>query len=190
MGFKADQLPFKDNNRSGKDKRNKDASRSDSNTRPVKKAARSSPDGLCTGCGRDNHSTEKCSFLIKKHPEANTSDKPWLQSEHGIAWKEKDPKVIYLPGGKLLDGSSWESKKDQQQKPYNKHKGDKPKHFKSELKNDIEYLTALASGYNDHMTMPCTLSVNNSTLNVHALIDTGALQNNFVNLATAAWIKG
>ena len=105
LGFKADQLPFKDNNRSGKDKRNKDASRSDSNTRPAKKAARSSPDGLCTGCGRDNHPTEKCSFLIKKHPEANTSDKPWLQSEHGIAWKEKDQKVTYLPGGKLLDGS-------------------------------------------------------------------------------------
>jgi hypothetical protein len=48
---------------------------------------------------------------------------------------------------------------------------------------------AVMRSVDDNYTLPCYIVVNNQRILVHVLIDTGALQNNYVDVATAAWIE-
>ncbi len=52
-----------------------------------------------------------------------------------------------------------------------------------------ENLSALAASLNSSYTVPCDIYINNQSLTVDVLIDTGALHNNYIDLNTAAWIQ-
>ena len=58
---------------------------------------------VCNGCGVA-HNSKIC--LLKDHPDYNTSDKSWAESEKGIAWKAKGESR--LPMEKTLNGKGWE----------------------------------------------------------------------------------
>ena len=44
-------------------------------------------------------------FLLKDHPDYNTSEKSWAESEKGIAWKAEGENR--LPMEKTLSGTGW-----------------------------------------------------------------------------------
>jgi len=57
---------------------------------------------VCKGCGVV-HRSKTC--LLKDHPDYNTSEKSWAESEKGIAWKAKGE--YRLPMEKTLSGTVW-----------------------------------------------------------------------------------
>ena len=66
------------------------------------------------------------------------------------------------------------------------------KHGKSkcdnELCNECVAVTSYST-YHSEYTIPCEVVRNKTKLMIYTLIDTGALQSNYVSMATGAWIK-
>lgn len=157
-------------------------------------------DGLCRGCGKKGHNFTDCQFVLQKHPDANTSRDRFAHSEVGRKWLQKG--LSSMTWGKRLDGSDFamqgktssgnrkddsSSSKGDNKKPWNKDRRDK-----SECCSDCdcEHVLSLQQTITDsEYTVPCHININNQQLLTHALIDTGALQSNYVSVATAERIK-
>jgi uncharacterized protein YaiI (UPF0178 family) len=117
---------------------------------------------LCKGCGRGHGG--QCNF--SKHPDFNKSALPWDQSTTGKLWAAKGKPV--LPITTTLSGEPY------QPPPY---KGKTPKSGK----HDLYYLASLTMDDVIHDLVPMTMSYNHITINIMSLIDTGALQANYVS---------
>jgi hypothetical protein len=146
----------------------------------------------CKVCGGWN-CKKPCPFLEENHPDANCTPLAWRASDAGEkAWAKG---VSHLRVGYRIDGRAW-SKTGGSPKgggsSDKKAKKDKSRFYqktKGEC-GDCEYLENLnATVVNsaDHYTVPCELLLDNKTsLTVNALIDTGALQGNYIDLELAA----
>ena len=119
----------------------------------------------CTSCGRQNHTTANC--LLKTHPDANKSAEPWPQSVSGKAWKAKSEEV--LPFTRTLSGESWICPVQP--------KGKFPKRQKCEC-NTIASLDTM-TGNTD--VVPCDIILTDTSLTTHMLVDSGALDGDYIN---------
>jgi hypothetical protein len=137
----------------------------------------------CDTCGRVNHDSSNCK--LRHHPDANHATEAWADSVKGKAWAAKGKTCCdfnYLLSGKRW-GPSSSGKKDKDRKNV---KGGK----RSELMYRFDHLYAFE--HDVEYTLPCHVSLVDSTqsLNARMLIDTGALQSNYVSVKTAAWLQG
>ena len=115
--------------------------------------------GGCKGCGK-KHSGE-CFF--RTHPDFNHSNKPWLESLPGKAWKEKGESS--LPVNKpSLKGITW-------------HRPEKSGNILNML-NDYDN-----DQHTNPASFPASIVTNNQhdIINIDVLLDTGALQGNYVS---------
>ena len=139
----------------------------------------------CKVCGREHGG--QC--RLAKHPDANNSDKDWADSEKGKRWKAKGMDV--LSSKRLLSGDPW-TNPDSKKQPHDKKRGgSKYKSESSWAKAKYDYLYAMQYVDDDEYTLPCHIhnEIVNSPLLTRMLIDTGALQSNYVNLQTAAFLR-
>jgi hypothetical protein len=155
----------------------------------------SNASGPCKGCGKSNHPTNGCRYLKFKHPDANYTDAEWADSAAGAAWREAG--FDTLQGFRRLDGTPYQKvaaadggvPNRKERRAANKHRGN----GKSELSDLCSDCLVVAAHTNNSVsesaTLPCEIVVNDAKLLVHALIDTGALQSNYMSIKTGAWIK-
>jgi len=109
--------------------------------------------GGCKGCGKKH--SGKCFF--KTHPDFNHSNKPWLESFSGKAWKEKGESS--LPVNKpSLKGITW----------HRPEKSDNILNMLNDCDNDQ---------LNNPASFPASIVTNNQhdIINIDVLLDTGAL---------------
>ena len=121
-------------------------------------------DRICWGCGRQNHSQKDCTRSW--HPDWNKEKKPWADSTNGRAWKEQGQPV--LPKNLDLKG----------------HTVHPPK--KSEKLLQINEMIANQA---NEPSIPGNLQANDATLRVRCLIDSGAIQGNYMSARVAKWLK-
>lgn len=121
-------------------------------------------DRICWGCGRQNHAQINCTRSW--HPDWNNEKKPWAQSTFGIAWKAQGQDV--LPKNLNLKGETVRPPK------------------KSEKLLQINELIANQA---NEPAIPGNLQANDATLRVRCLIDTGAIQGNYMSARVAKWLK-
>ncbi len=148
------------------------------------------------------HTIADCWFTnTGKHPEANTAGGSWANRVSGRACAAKNWKQ--LPGKTLIDGSPWLSEHTSsgsephpnpntagQRNGKDRHHGSDRKSQKDRRKCDnlLSILPAHVLS-ETHFTVPVTLYINNHVLTVDALVDTGALQANYMDSDTAEQIK-
>lgn len=116
------------------------------------------------------------------HADRNQSDLPWKDSEKGKAWKALN--YDHLPNGKLLatakprNAAGYQGKKDT-------YKGSKkPRACES------EYLYSLLPASTDELIdVVLVISERVHTQSLRALVDTGALDGNYVSQPIAAMLK-
>lgn len=143
-------------------------------------------DGVCRCCGSNKHTPPYCYHIQHKHPGVNKDmNKSWAESDNGKAYKALD--FAWLCRDKYPNGNKFD---------YNKHKSEQ-----SDSKGKSKYLNllniyennlyALEESLESSYTLSCTIG--DGTLSdfdvychTNCLIDTGALQNNYINLKTAA----
>jgi hypothetical protein len=145
--------------------------------------SKSEKDKKCSGCGRE-HDKQAC--ILKGHPDWNHSEKPFKETTQAQKLRDrgvKNPDV--LPFNHRVDGAPWADA------PTPPNSNNNPK------KKRGENLFYLPEVFFDHLSylLPCDIFINDpsidydySKLSVLTLFDTGAIQGNFVNPKTAAWI--
>jgi hypothetical protein len=178
----------RDNKRRAERKRKREAERAIQR----EKAARKDRHGDSTGNGDGSDGEETTqgnicgryhggSCKLKHHPDANNTTDAWTDSAAGKRWAAKGKKCVEFH--RLLNGKPWRyapsGKKDQ------KKKGNR-----SELMYRYDHLYAFE--HDLEYTLPCRVGLVDSSksLNARMLIDTGALQSNYVSVKTAAWLQG
>ena len=109
----------------------------------------------CQGCGRNNH--ERATCALKAHPDYNTQNVPWLNSEKGKQWTAKSGNTC-LPATLALDG--------------------KQVGFPEQLKRKPR-------GLNNDFTS-CDIITTNGLIHLQALLDTGARHGNYVSTRVAS----
>jgi hypothetical protein len=119
----------------------------------------------CYGCGRNNHKKTDCA--LKAHEDWNTENKSWPLSSKGIAWKAKN--ALVLPFNASLSGNAI------------------PK-FKYTPKTSELNTIALDDHVNDAVLL-ANILINNILLPITCLIDTGALQANYISREVAESLK-
>ena len=157
----------------------------------------------CDGCGRIDHIRSECK-LNGIHPDFNLSGK-WEDSKAAKtlkSWKVDgaDTKALdALPFHRRLDGSKFDwnaaNAKATTQNKRKKDKGAKDSHQNKKKKGECNtcslhrlYLLNKASEDAEH-TVKTHLIVNDNFLTINVLLDTGALQGNYVSLETASWMQ-
>jgi hypothetical protein len=131
-----------------------------------------------------------------KHPDANRSSQPWATSAKGKEWKAAG--FNELQGRLRSDGTAWQSSKEGrregaapggQQRREGRDQG-----RKTDSRKWYNLCTVLPD-FDDthaarvlHDTVPMTIHINNHSLTVNVLVDTGAIQANYLDHATAEWI--
>ncbi len=159
----------------------------------------------CTLCGRNQPKGEQCHY--RDHPERNQSSAIWKESVQGK--KAKAAGYDVLPATKLLDGSIWQgahsslhnkvsaiseiktTKPAKAKSPYlpNKEKAKKPISSKSTIIATCKCLTATCTNANTN-PIPCVIMCGTLEISCLALIDTGALQSNFISQSVATKLGG
>ena len=150
---------------------------------------------MCRGCGR-RHKTSDCKLIEGKHPDANTSSEAWASSVKGKAWKTAG--FDFCQFERRIDGSAHAF-------ALNKPKGsggaasggkfDKRGSTKSESdlllykRYDTLFIASTRSDITHTVPMKLRVPDTSFPLNVDCLIDTGALQSNYISNRTAAWLK-
>ena len=152
---------------------------------------------LCKGCGKVHGS--ECWHT--RHPGYNHSSMSWKDSKVGKDYASQDPPSYSLnihkkPDGTNVDKGTYKGgpppKSDQNQRNGN---GGNARHGRDKLKgtpcdacnHEVAALTQ-ACETNDAFTYMPIISQNNSTRLTKCLIDTGALQGNYVSEGLAAWL--
>lgn len=160
----------------------------------------------CRGCGRAKHVVEHC--LLKKHPDFNRTDSDWRYSEKGKAFWSKG-KYKELPWDKLLSGATWKDAPPKPQKAAatetagtSNQTGTKRAH-NGEERIDYDDFNLCYARYSTVATMhtfsiddnvydytiPSAIVKNQNVLDIYALLDSGALQRNYVSKTTAEWLS-
>jgi len=106
-----------------------------------------------------------CSTTQANHPDVNKTSEPWEQSAQGKAWKQKGEDV--LPFGKTLSGAEWIC-------PLDKTKSYKRKKCECDV-------CSLHSPTCTHNVVPCEIILSDSALTTSMLIDSGALDGDYIN---------
>jgi hypothetical protein len=137
---------------------------------------------VCKVCGRNHPGLCR----LRNHPDANMSDKSWPDSEMGKRWKAKGHDS--LPGRRKLDGDPWVKEADKRKTTFRQSGR---KHGESWAKAKYEYMYAMQYVDDDEYTLPCQIHNEyvTSPLSIRVLIDTGALQSNYISLKTAARLQ-
>ena len=104
---------------------------------------------------------------LNTHPDWNGTSKSWLESEKGKAWTKKG--ISFLPRDKTLSGAVYNPPQ------------------KSGRQG--ESLMTLSSSISNDFTHEGTIKCNNQTKTVFFLLDTGALQGNYVSTQLATWLR-
>jgi len=162
---------FHNKNRNHKESRKEKFNHADGDEKN-KKPKNDTRDTICYGCGRPHHKSIDC--ILKHHPDFNREKGvKWNVSANGKSWKAKGDS--FLPWSKTLSGKVWE---DAPPKPTSKQ---------GELLNHLKNNDTLLIDYT--YTLPCKITeLQDNPLDIQALIDTGALQSNYVNKQTADWL--
>lgn len=156
------------------------------------------PNGLCYGCGRSYAGPGKlCNrAACKGHPDRNTSNVPFVQSSTFKTQEARGYQYAHeLDRKARADGTAFTAaqvQKIESLKGPNPQQGNSNKRKHGELTTPVahELTTLCASSEDPTIVLPrFTVSVNKSNLTVDALLDTGALQANYVNEDLARWIK-
>ena len=157
------------------------------------------PPGACYGCGRTNHTSDQCTLLdhLNPHPDANTSrDTPWALSEKGKAWKLRGLDVC--PIKDTLSGETHRPtkreylalNKEQREERKAKSAAKKgPKKGDHEGRKSEYDLTTLSTSITHDDTVHCIIPLPNTNIQSHMLIDSGALDGNYVSEHLAAQLK-
>jgi hypothetical protein len=120
-------------------------------------------ESLCWGCNRPNHSQDKCTRTW--HPDWNHEKKPWAQSTKGIALTK-------------LGKTSLDMAVDLNGKPVKRPtKGEKLLHINEMIANEA-----------NEPAIPGNLQANGATRRVRCLIDSGAIQGNYISRRVAKWL--
>ena len=155
---------------------------------------------LCQGCGRKNHTRETCDR--KQHPDYNHIG-DWSDSETLRKLKANNvvdrQGVVYtvLPYGKRADGTPYNPPEPPRgPKPLGKRKtGEEPPGCHDcnechECKTSAwECVNVLNTSYDDSHAVPVSIHVYDHHLTLNVLLDTGALQGNYVSKRTAEWLR-
>lgn len=151
----------------------------------------------CFGCGR----THAGDCALKHHPDRNQEQVPWIQSSKGKAWSDKEKKPVpVLPWTQTLSGTGWnhppvpdkKRKAPSATSTYVHHKKGTWQNQAVLTLYEIERVNIISNDSVSH-TVPVKLQVANrsdsdsSTMMfpANALIDTGALHGNYINLEMA-----
>ena len=137
-----------------------------------------------------------CKLIEGKHPDANTSGESWATSQKGKAWKAAG--FDFCQFERRIDGSAHAFALSKPAKSFggaSSNKFDK-RGANSKSKSDVllykRYDTLFVASTRSDIThtVPMKLLVPDTTspLNVYCLIDTGALQSNYISNRTAAWL--
>lgn len=147
----------------------------------------SSSYSACNGCGK----LHKGECSLRKHPDWNTENVPFENSTNGKAFSEKLKKpVTSLPWTLTLSGKPW----DHPPKPDKPFKRSKCEHECTNCSGDMEMLNLITNN-NDIHTLPVLLQADvtkqctQDLFPARALVDTGALHGNYINIATANILK-
>jgi len=141
----------------------------------------------CNGCGRKHPNHEQC--ILRDHPDFNKSNKSWVESEKGKLWAAKDAKVEVLPWFQTLAGTKWEAPDKPVKKFRPQGKLDNNPYYLTYTNcnncNNTEriYLNSLHNTDNFTDTFPviCLQEKDLVHVNLNALLDSGALQENYVS---------
>ena len=192
----------------GKASNDKRTDRSQSRKKPAPPNATPRLDKRCDGCGRLGHLRAECR-LANVHPDFNKTGK-WSESEAGKT-------VAELKFDTRLNGDRFDfeaAKKAADAKglptartyPHPRKDGapDRKKHKTSKCSDicaciydhnhiDLDKLYVLnryrSIDESYKHTVLATIYANNLTLNIHILLDTGALQSNYVSSKIATWME-
>jgi len=137
----------------------KQASRSGSTTSSSTIKHTQQVSDTCNGCGKKHRG--EC--LYKTHPDFNATSKPFSESAPGKAWKAKGENSI--PWNKTLSGASWK----------------KP--------SSGELISVIHEADNAISIFPALIITPSNSLNINVLLDTGAMQGNYISEEIAEWLK-
>jgi hypothetical protein len=143
---------------------------------------RSTSSTVCKVCGKGHSGSRR----LYNHPDSNHTDKAWADSDMGKRWKAKG--FDSLDGTRKLNNDPWKNGSSKQKTPF---KQGGRKHGKSWAKAKYEYMYAMQYVDDNEYTLPCQIHNEyvTSPLSIRVLIDTGALQSNYINLQTAARLQ-
>jgi len=148
----------------------------------------------CYGCGRRSHKTSDCKLLIGKHPDANTSSAAWAASDKGKAWLAAG--FDYCQFERRIDGTAYSfTTAKPAEGAASPNKFDRRKGGRSEFdqllyqRYDTLFVASVVSDITHTVPMKLLVPETLSPLNVNCLIDTGALQSNYISTRTAALLN-
>ena len=146
--------------------------------------AKSSDGVICHACGKHGHKAgkETCLFVFGKHPDINLDWKTsWADSAKGKACKEHG--LDSLPARKTLAGAAFDFNDVAQKFRAKEKKGNSPSlHICCNTHIGNTALTGHTLGCGVHGAIPSQFKI------FDTLIDTGALQANYMALDVAAWL--
>jgi len=131
---------------------------------------------FCNACGRQGHTAGRktCVFIFGKHPDVNSDPKvTWADSDNGKKWKGKGHHT--LPTYKTLAGGKFDFDKFMKELPKS---GNSSTLLNINEANSEEKDILLGGMHSD-----------NNHIMIDILIDTGALQANYINEAAAEWLR-
>ena len=142
----------------------------------------------CEACGNKGHKPESCAFVVGEHPDVNKgyARTKWSDSEKGKRWLE-EKKLSALNGGETLAGRKFDfvaalNKAREQMKKKKQRTGNTP-------------LSCCAANHphtdaQGH-TLQCGVKGAKPTdiLITDVLIDTGALQANYIDASAVPWLS-
>ena len=157
------------------------------------------PKELCSGCGRTHGGgASECSWGKQPHPGFNGTGKSWAESENGKAYAARGHKTLQpleMPhGGKVPADTvlGQYTKKDTHHKrgasgdARHGHKRNKGTPCDNSACNH-EFAAIMANKSDDFVYLPL-ISQNKSIRLIKCLLDTGALQGNYVSEGVASWL--
>jgi hypothetical protein len=148
----------------------------------------------CSGCGRMNHLAADCK--LNRHPDFNHSKIGWSSSQKGKDWKKEGRDV--LPWAVALNGVSWNPPEKPSSSANKRKKGESLNHLQNNHNNCNSNSCLICKKNDDDEKLKNTISCqilinlqisNTKPLDVEVLIDTGALQGNYVNKQIASMLN-
>ena len=145
------------------------------------------PKVLCKGCGRVHPG--ECRLIKFGHPDANTSDLPWAESVKGRAWRAQG--LDACDYNRTLDNKPFVCPRPERPEPKKEAQPKGVKHPQPRRQGKYDLLFAMQCMTSDVYTVPVAVHSEHSVsaFNCDMLIDTGALQDNYVSVKTAQWLS-
>jgi len=155
----------------------------------------------CNACGREGHKAgrETCYLVAQKHPDINKDwgTKSFEKSDKGRAWIAKG--IPDIPAGLKLNGERWEPeisfrKWKKEKAPNTGDTGNSSKNNKKGNKITPNHNCHLldeteSSPVSEAHTLHCGIITPQKKSYVNVLIDTGALQGNYLSADVAQWLQ-